>query len=328
MWPAIGDGEEVIAEPWSDAPQVGDCVVAALEGYPEIARIASVNPQSESFELAADADPEPLGSVQRDALLARVDLLRRRSTPLLAKWRRRRLDLLEALKERPDGSDDQARTVHDKYDFQAQFYATAPMRTDPALVERVIGEGRPPLSILVVGSGVGTEANDLARSGHAVVGIDFSQAMTEHALASARKQALETRFECADLRSFDPGAERFDRILMTYDVYSFIPGRAERIAALRTMREWMRPEGRLFVSARIAGDAWAALLLRLTHRSRRRDGVELGDSHTRWIDPGGKVRRAYVHLFSVDALRGEFAAAGLGVVAGCDGHFTLVAGES
>src|SRR5262249_19643051 len=117
-------------------------------------------------------------------------------------------------------------------------------------------------------------------------------------------------------------ARSVDAVVFTYDVYSFLPDREERVQVLAGMRAWLRPGGTVFLSARTVQSAWARSILTA---QRVRWGTSFGASHTRWIASDGSLRRSFVQVFSGSRLRGEIESAGMraGDLAG--GHVVLEA---
>ncbi len=81
-------------------------------------------------------------------------------------------------------------------------------------IDRAILSGRPS-RILDLACGPGLYVHGLARRGHQGVGLDFSPASIDHARAIARREALDCRFEHADLRQADFGSG-FDLAMLIY----------------------------------------------------------------------------------------------------------------
>ncbi|HEX6852191.1 MAG TPA: hypothetical protein VF139_12390, partial [Candidatus Polarisedimenticolaceae bacterium] len=96
------------------------------------------------------------------------------------------------------------------------------------------------------------------------------------------------------------------------------------VEALRRMGAWLRPGGRVYLSARRVRGLWARGVLAV---QRLRGAREPGDSHTRWFDRDGTIRRSYVHAFDDRALRREIAEAGGRCLAWEGGHGEIAFGE-
>jgi len=325
MWPAVGHGEVVEVRPPGAPPAPGDVVLASLDGVPDLLRVESARPGR--LALAADADPGTSAEVASAAIVGVVGRPRRRDLPG-ARWVRRLvLELREAWQGRCDDRRRPAGTVLRKYDEQATFYADVEGDgLEPALTA-ALRERSAGCAVLVVGSGTGRECFGLAREGYRVLGVDFAPGMVTLARRAATARGLDVEFRQGDVREFDPGARRFSAIVFTHDVYSFVPGRDERIRLLRRMAAWLEAGGVVLISARRAGSLHERLLLSVQWLSALRAGdkPEWGASHTRWVAADGNLRRSFVQVFSPARLLREFAAAGFVVRGRAGGHWVLEA---
>jgi SAM-dependent methyltransferase len=323
MWPAVPHGTELTIGPLGNEPEPGSVVLASRSGIPDLARVTRSDAAGVTIE--ADADPELVERVPRAALLGRADLPFRRSGRRRRALRRAVLDLREAWGGRPDACPDPAESVRDKYENQATHYArVAGPEIEPVLLARI--RDRLPVrgSLLVLGSGAGRESFALAEAAFRVDGVEFSESMVGLAREEAARRRLEVRFHHADLRRFTAAPGAFDGVLFTYDVYSFLPGRRERVELLRRIAGWLRPGGVVFLSARRLRSAYERLVLLVQWLVRQRVGeTEWGDSHTRWIPSDGRMRRSYVHVFSPAQLRVETEAAGFRAGPWVGGHGVL-----
>lgn len=272
--------------------------------------------------ITADADPAPLRCLTARDLLGRVE-----RAPPRRVWSgtlvRTFLDLREAIVAGPDAVGDRAETVRDKYDDQAVHYDRPASegieeRLAARILDRVPRGGR----VLVAGSGAGREAFALERLGFRVTGVDFSPRMVAAAQAEAVQRGSSVTFVEADLRSHDEAPSSFVAVVFTYDVYSFVPGRDDREALLRRLCGWLVPGGVLFLSARRTHGAWdrAVLSLQWLARAARGGSEAWGDSHTRWLDASGTLRRSFVHVFTDRRLDREASAAALRRVSWEGGH--------
>jgi SAM-dependent methyltransferase len=325
MWPAVRHGQSLVVSPLGGAPpDDGDVVLAVEGGIPDLLRMAG---KAGTLTVVADADPGSAHPLDAGDLLGTIDRTPRHRG-LTASMARAWLDCLEAAVADPDAVDDPAQTVLEKYDDQAVHYGrldTAPI--EPALAERVLKRVPRGSRILVAGSGTGREAFALEALGYRVSGVDFSPRMIETAQTEARRRGSPARFTASDLRSHDEADASLDAVLFTYDVYSFVPDPSDREALLRRVRCWLRPGGVVFLSARRARSPWDRAVLSLQwlgRATRRRRGI-WGDSHTRWLDGKGRLRRSYVHVFTEARLDRETAAAGLHRISWEGGHGLYVA---
>ncbi len=312
MWPSVEHGSTFQAVlPNPERLGTGSCVVALVGGIPELLRIDGIS--GDSFTLAGDADPGTVVEVGVDAIVAAALLPKARSGPLTRNLRRLMLDLSEAWSGRPDPSQDPAATVLDKYESQAVFYSrTEGPGIEPGLLRTIADQVPASTGILVIGSGAGKECLALAEAGWDVIGVDFSSSMVELATEAASQRGLNVRFEAADIRDYEPPPARLGGVVFTYDVYSFLPRSADRVALLSRIRRWLGSDGRLLLSARRASSWYTRMILSLQWLARGSTaGSEWGDSHTRWIASDGSLRRSYVRVFQPSQLNEEARTAGL-----------------
>ena len=155
MWPAFRHGEQFEVCRPSGTPDRGDAVVVRDGGNVELWRLASGD--TDRLQLVTDADPDGRCEIAASELIG-VVAGRRRAPPtrLRATLRRGRLDLAEAWRGGP--APEGARSVREKYDSQADGYATHVMDSPgpdwhDAIARHVVPADR----IVVVGCGAGKE---------------------------------------------------------------------------------------------------------------------------------------------------------------------------
>jgi SAM-dependent methyltransferase len=326
MWPAIRSGASVrvlSSEAWT--PKRGELVVVSIHGALDLLRITRC--AEENVEVCGDADPGPPVTIPRAAIRARLADPTTGGVPSSVRraLRRALLDLREASAGRPDQAPDPADTVRQKYDAQAPYYARA--RTEevpPPLLARVRAHVRPGGRILVAGSGTGGGCLALAAAGFDVRGIDFSGAMVRLAIEEAERRRAQVSFVEDDLRNHDEPAGSLAAVLFTYDTYSFLAARADRIALLRRAARWLEGGGSVFLSARRALRFYERCCLAIQYAATTPRGERrFGDSHTRWIAPSGELRRSFLHVFTARQLARETAAAGFRIGPWEGGHAIL-----
>lgn len=323
MWPAIRHGQTLVVSPVAEsAPADGDVVLTVDGGIPDVMRIAA---EGDADAVTADADPGPARPVTPRDLLGRIETAprRRRLRRSLARtW----LDLREAAAG-PDVVEDPAQTVRQKYDDQAVHYDRLGSEAiDPGLAARVLERVVRGARVLVAGSGAGHEVFALERLGYSVTGVDFAPRMVEAAKAEATRRGSSATFTAADLRSHDEPAGSLGAVVFTYDVYSFVPGIRDREALLARLCRWLSPDGVVFLSARRAQRLWdhSVLWIQWLARAARFRSGAWGDSHTRWLDASGNLRRSFVHVFTDRGLDREAGAANLRRISWEAGHGLFV----
>ncbi len=104
------------------------------------------------------------------------------------------------------------------------------------------GAGRRPLRVLEAGTGTGRVAIELARRGHAVVGVDVDASMVAEAAADARAAGVEVRLVVGDLldvRDLAGDEGPFDLVVAPGNVMVYLaPDTEERaVAALASVLE-------------------------------------------------------------------------------------------
>jgi 2-polyprenyl-3-methyl-5-hydroxy-6-metoxy-1,4-benzoquinol methylase len=311
MWPAIAHGAKVAVAPGGDRRIArGDVVLAWPDGIADLLRVEAV--RGEKIVLAGDAAPGERQEVGRDAVFGRVATDGPAVPAALRVARRLALDLREAAQEDVDASQDRSDTVKEKYETQAPSYERLDGPVwDPRLSLRVRAAVRPGGAILVVGSGAGHEAFALAREGFRVKGLDYAPAMIEAARRVGAARSIPVEFVLGDLRTHEEPRGSLGAVLFTYEVYSFIPKAAERVGALRRIERWLAPGGSIFLSARLVNSSYQRLILSVQRARRLGSGErEWGESHARWISPGGAIRRSFVRYLTRRALSVEIASAG------------------
>jgi len=327
MWPALRHGQSLRVVPLAErGPVAGEVVLAVEGGIPDLLRVESA---AEDVAVAADSGDKRSWTVSPRDILGRMAESPRRGR--FGSWHRVWLDVREAWTGRPDAESDPAESVRDKYDEQAVFYARSDAPPlDPALASRIAASVTRGGRVLVAGSGTGREAFALEAMGFEVAGIDFSPRMVEIARAAATERGSRAAFVAADLRRHEERENALAAVVFTYDVYSFLPSAPARLDVLSRLARALAPGGALFLSARRRskpGDLvvltiqWLAALL----RGRR---SAWGDSHTRWLDGDGRLRRSFVHVFTPRALDAELARAGFELVdwKGGHGHYRFAGG--
>lgn len=102
----------------------------------------------------------------------------------------------------------------------------------------------PVRSVLDLGCGTGGHALPLARRGYAVTGVDLSPQMLRRAADKAREEGLAIDLHEGDVRTVRTGGT-YDAVIVMFAVMGYQLGNDDVRAALRTVREHLRPGGLL-----------------------------------------------------------------------------------
>jgi SAM-dependent methyltransferase len=306
------------------APPEGSLAVVDVAGVLELSRVVEVDGTGR-LRVLADAEIGPGRWVGAEALVATVATASR----VPGSWTRLARALLRDHREAAGGArwdtPGAEHSVRAKYDVQAPVYREWKLALAPDVAECVRRFVPPDGRVFVAGCGAGGECLALAASGLHVAGIDFAPAMAGAAREAASAAGLPIRVVEGDVLEHDEPPASLDLVLFTYEVYSFLSDAGKRVALLRRMRRWLRPNGVLALSARLVRRPYQRWILTLAWLAARARGQHLpwGACHTRWIAADGRVHRSFVHYFTRRELDGEIARAGLWTQDVTAGHLWL-----
>ncbi len=122
--------------------------------------------------------------------------------------------------------------------------------------ERVVaGHFKRERAVLVLGAGVGRESIALTRLGFRVIGLDIHHGALRLARQRAHSERLIPRFAQADFFTLPIRTRQMDYIVLSGVMYSSIPGRAQRQTYLRSLRELLRPDGKIVLNFLLARES-------------------------------------------------------------------------
>jgi cyclopropane fatty-acyl-phospholipid synthase-like methyltransferase len=138
------------------------------------------------------------------------------------------------------------------YDRVAEEYAALESEAAPwprlARLRAFIADLPDGSRLLDVGCGNGIPATREIASRHGVIGVDISPAQ----IALARSNVPNATFHCADVREIEFPAGLFDAIVALYLIDN-VP-REDYAALFRRLAGWLRPGGRILLSAEPGDD--------------------------------------------------------------------------
>jgi len=128
----------------------------------------------------------------------------------------------------------------------------------------------PPGRVLNVGCGGGREALALHEKGFEVVGADLCESFVETARVNAQKRSAPILFVVADVRDLPFSDEEFDCVVMVGQLIGQVPGRANRIKALREVKRVLTRAGILLCSTNAIELSWKYRLYFLVANAKRK----------------------------------------------------------
>lgn len=214
-----------------------------------------------------------------------------------------------------------AGTVLEKYGRKEEIegYTRRTLAEGLGFEEKFIGRHMArPGHVLVAGCGAGREAVYFAKKGFAVSGIDVQPGMVEAAAGNMRASGVSADLRVMDAARLGFADGTFDYCVML-GVAAYMPGRENRVAALREVRRVMKKGGLLVISVPskkcgLKYIAYFAVMDNLRKLMRRflPGALEPGDRFSRTTDPGiVSAGKTFFHMFSYEEMAQDLAAAGL-----------------
>ncbi len=102
---------------------------------------------------------------------------------------------------------------------------------------------KPKSFILDVGCGTGRTTIPLYKLGYNILGIDITPMMIKNAKRIAKSKKLGIRYEVRDVTALKFKNEFFDNVLFSYNGWTQIPKKENRIKALKEICRVLKPDG-------------------------------------------------------------------------------------
>ncbi|MBN2311964.1 MAG: class I SAM-dependent methyltransferase [Candidatus Hydrogenedentes bacterium] len=192
--------------------------------------------------------------------------------------------------------------------------------------------------VLDLACGFGRHALELARRGHAVVGVDITPAYIDEARRRAAKEGLAAEFICADVRDVALDAE-FDTVLSLADgAIGYLEDEQENLKVFDRIASALKPGGRHLMAVcngayarkhfpkrhwdmgaralSLADFAWDEQTARMTYTGY---SFRLGEV---LAAPAGSGPPSWIRLYTIEELRAILAARGLVVQQAYGGYDT------
>jgi SAM-dependent methyltransferase len=169
-------------------------------------------------------------------------------------------------------------------------------------------------TVLVLGTGVGRESIAIAQKGYRVLGLEIHLDALRWAQQRAKAKGIQVWFVQASFLAIPAMSASLDYILLPSVMYSAIPGRQERQAWLRSLRTYLKPQGRAilnFMLVREPETTTQRLTLFLAHWLMKLPGANKN------YQPGDTCAQGhFLHLFATEKeIRSELTETGVTIVA-------------
>jgi ubiquinone/menaquinone biosynthesis C-methylase UbiE len=169
-------------------------------------------------------------------------------------------------------------------------------------------------TVLVLGTGVGRESIAIAQKGYGVLGLDIHLDALRWAQQRAKAKGTQVWFVQASFLAIPAIPACVDYILLPSVMYSAIPGRQERQSWLRSVRTYLKPQGRAilnFMVVREPETTTQRLTLFLARRLMKLPGANKS------YQPGDTCAQGhFLHLFATEAeIRSELTETGVTILA-------------
>ena len=173
--------------------------------------------------------------------------------------------------------------------------------------------------VLNIGCGAGREAIALTKLGFEVTGIDLSEHMIKTAKEESESYNLNINFDVCSVIDIDKyESSKFDYIIFTRALYSYIPGHNLRIEVLKKAKELLKNNGFLTISGYIVKEIAISNLIRRKIISKiygLKNKAEKGDFMVDAVSPASSQGTCFCHFFaSKDEIRNEIEKTGLKVI--------------
>jgi len=173
--------------------------------------------------------------------------------------------------------------------------------------------------VLNIGCGAGREAIALTKLGFEVTGIDLSENMIKTAKEESKSYDLNINFDVCSVMDIDKyESSKYDYIIFTRALYSYIPGHNLRIEVLKKAKELLKDNGFLTISGYIVKEIAISNLLRRKIISKiygLKNKAEKGDFMVDTVSPASSRGTCFCHFFtSKDEIRNEIEKAGSKVI--------------
>ena len=99
-------------------------------------------------------------------------------------------------------------------------------------------------NVLVYGCGTGNHDIELAKLGYQCHGIDLSSEMISIAKKKAEEEQLDSTYEVADIRAYEP-SKQYDAVISLFHVMSYQTGNNDIKNAFKSARQGLRKGGLL-----------------------------------------------------------------------------------
>ena len=180
-------------------------------------------------------------------------------------------------------------------------------------------------TILDIGCGTGRTTIPLYKLGYKVLGVDITPRMIENAKKIANSKSLDIRYEIGDATKLKYQDNSFDNALFSNNGWAQIPGKGNRLMALKEICRVLRPGGYYIFTTHIRKLKGSYIIFWVKQWIRffilkplgfNMDEVDFGDRFFIRETTAGKrlKQKQYIHIPSIEEVKKQIDVSGFKLI--------------
>ena len=179
---------------------------------------------------------------------------------------------------------------------------------------------KPKSSVLDIGCGTGRTTIPLFKMGHNVLGIDITPKMVESAKKIVKSKRLNVKYYVGDATNLKYEENSFDNALFSYNGWSQIPSKENRLKALKEIYRVLKQDGYFIFTSHTRvmkgfSTFWLKQWIRFYLLRPLRFSIDETDFGDRFFQRGETdFKKQYIHIPSLEEVKKQINEAGFELV--------------